>query len=165
MPVPASRQCREYERPWQDRFVDRNLADDWLVALNTLDVFRLISICEGHSEGGGRRASGPHINLRLRPELVRAAYAGWDGLSVGLAAEFGRLFRPEDGTAEVELRLPIRLGRDGVHTQPDLVVRLQSLRRRASPELEPWAADWLAAAVGQCRALDEFVGRRLGHSR
>ena len=161
MPGLANRTCREYERLWQGRCVDRNLSDDWLAALNTLDVFRLVSICEGHLAERGGRASAPHVNLRLRPELVGAAYAGWDDLSVGLAAEFGRLVRPIDTTAEAELRLAVRLGRGGASGQADFVIRLRGVRVRASAHMEPEVAAWFAQTIAQCQALDRLVAGRL----
>jgi hypothetical protein len=162
MPRHSPRPCREYEREWQGRYVDRNLSDDWLVALNALDVFRLISICEGHLDGPGGRASAPHVNLRLRPKLVRAAYAFWDDLSVGLAGEFGRLFSSASTVVEAELRLQVRLGPGGVVSRPDMVIKLRGVRVRASRELEPEVVNWFSQVVAQSRSLDQLVAARIG---
>ena len=161
MPTPASRPCREYQRLWQGRCVDRNLADDWLISLNTLGVFQLISICEGHVYEDGRRPSVPHINLRLRSELVRTAYAVWDDLSIGLAGEFGRVFQPTTTIADAELRLGVQLGRNGLSSRPDMVIKLRAVRVRASRNMEPEVAEWFSQAVANCRAIDRLVCSRV----
>ncbi len=40
--------CLDHERVWNGIRVDIGLEDEWLVALNSLDSFYLISICVGH---------------------------------------------------------------------------------------------------------------------
>ena len=62
------RECREYERIWKGRYVDKHLADHWLEALNGLSCFNLISICEGHTTVDHHPREYPHINLRMKPE-------------------------------------------------------------------------------------------------
>ncbi|HQR09306.1 MAG TPA: hypothetical protein PLN21_20960 [Gemmatales bacterium] len=137
--------------------MDRNLSDDWLIALNSLRVFRLISICEGHVEVSGRRPSSPHINLRLRPELVRKALTVWDKLSISLHDEFGRAFQPGNTIAEAELRLRVQFGRNEASSRPDMVIKLRATRVRASSDIEKEVADWFTQSIKHCQALDRLV--------
>ena len=37
------------EREWRGYSVDINLCDEWLEALNAMEVLELRSICEGHA--------------------------------------------------------------------------------------------------------------------
>lgn len=147
MPNREARPCRDHERTWQGRCVDRNLADDWLTALNALRSFRLISICEGHANLQGRPHSAPHINLRLHPAIVRQLPAVWDDFSVGIAAELGRHFSADESVVEAELRLRVQFGVDGARSRPDFVIRVRSRRPRSRPEFEPAEAQWFEGAV------------------
>ena len=51
-------------RKWHDYDVDFNLKDEWLIALNNVPGFDLISICEGH-EG----EDNAHFNLRANSKI------------------------------------------------------------------------------------------------
>lgn len=42
------REPRQDQKSWNRHTVDKNLNEDWLIALNRLSIFNLISICEGH---------------------------------------------------------------------------------------------------------------------
>jgi len=162
MPPLQRRTPRDGERRWQGHNVDVNLTDDWLLPLNGLSAFRLVSICEGHLETGSGRASAPHVNLRLKAEFVQLACASWDDLSIGLAGELGRHFQTEDTHAEVELRRRVATGRDGVASCSDLVIRLRSQRSRSKIEMEPEVTTWFGSVVEKCQSLDRFICRRLG---
>ena len=165
MPEPHRRPCRDHEREWQGRYVDRELSDEWLVALNGLASFQLISICAGHAgESSDRPATPPHINLRLRPELTRLAYATWDGLSVGLAAEFSRLFPREHTIAEAEISYRVIHDRGGASLNRRFIIRVRGLSRRRPDEPDPEMKDWFGSTVVGCRQLDRFVTDRLGVS-
>ena len=64
------REPRPHERIWRNHYVDINLKDEWLEHLNSLKVFKLISICEGHVYVGRLGRSTPHFNLRLKAEII-----------------------------------------------------------------------------------------------
>lgn len=37
-----------YQRNWRNYQVDKNLNNDWLIRLNSLRLFNVINVCEGH---------------------------------------------------------------------------------------------------------------------
>lgn len=64
------RPCRDHERLWGERYVDKDLKDDWLERLNRLNNFDLISICQGHN-GSTRSRQLPGLNVRVKQEQRR----------------------------------------------------------------------------------------------
>jgi hypothetical protein len=162
MPKPTLRRaCRDYERLWRGRCVDRNLADEWLERLNDLRSCRLISICEGHLRAG-RRATGPHINLRLKPGFVSVAFDTWDSLSIELATRLPTLFDSADTIVAANLHLEVRLVRDAVQQRRDCVIRINSRRARTTEDMDAETADWFQRSVLASESLDEFLLDRLG---
>jgi hypothetical protein len=66
------RTCESGKRLWRTYQVDEQLRDEWLGQLNSLKVFRLVSICQGHeSTRPNHPSSLPHIHLRMSPERIR----------------------------------------------------------------------------------------------
>jgi hypothetical protein len=81
MPVRKTprRQRREYEREWNSYCVDKNLEDEWLIRLNDLEAFRLISICMGHSGCQTELAkAAPHIKPKPKERLLPGIARCWD---------------------------------------------------------------------------------------
>ncbi len=63
--------CRDHERIWQGRCVDKNIKDSWLESLNNLKSLDLINICEGHAERESEHDNQyPHIYLTLKAKLI-----------------------------------------------------------------------------------------------
>ena len=58
--------CKDYERLWEGHCVDKELKDEWLVALNELTHFRLNSICVGHEKRRGIAETNPAICIEMR---------------------------------------------------------------------------------------------------
>jgi len=157
-----SRHCREHERLWRDRCVDRNLEDGWLESLNALTSLELISICEGHATPGHNRLRGrPGINLRLKASLLPQALKLWDTLSSTLEATLRRLFAGESTSAIVELKLEIRLRRSGSGIRHKLTARIEAREPRAVAEMDAETNDWFRNVVRSIQDLDSLLHSEL----
>lgn len=165
-PAPTSRPCRDYERPWRGRCVDRNLKDEWLDQLNALSTCSLTSICEGHVHGSGERlAAVPLIKLRLKPELVPAATREWPALSQELTSLLPTLFDLAETRVEAALRLEVRASDAAVRERQELVIKIHSVRVRETEELDGETAAWFETSVAACVAIDEFLKGRFDSQR
>lgn len=163
MPEPRPRrQCRDYERAWRGHCVDQNLADGWLEALNALEAFRLISICEGHaSDASHSLRSRPHINLRLKPSLLPTAIASWDSLSSAIAGIEATRFDFGSTSVTVEIKQQVRLEPGGPSLRQDLSARIEARRPRNGPSMDAETFDWFQHAVECVKEFDRFVLDRL----
>ena len=73
------RACRDHGREWKGFCVDNGLEDGWLVSLNDLAAFDLISICEGHCDRCTDSPMTPlHVKLRLKERLLAGIARRWD---------------------------------------------------------------------------------------
>lgn len=154
----ARRECREYERIWRSRCVDRNLHDDWLETLNSLDSFDLISVCEGHlTERVNSRRSSAHISLRIKGALSEHVADQWVQIQDAVDQVFCELLDPNASHAKAELRLSSRLNCGSVDRHTDLVVELRCRTPRSSHEPEKSMIDWFGSIVPIIRQLDRIV--------
>ncbi len=148
-------ECREDQRRWRDRCVDKNVDDLWLESLNDLNAFDLISICEGHP--GRRFHDYPGINLRLKAENVHHVIGAWnataDMLFSSLPITFGRI----EVFVEVDLQRRIRLI-SGIPRKDDkLIVRISSRQRRIGSIMDSDTINWFVAAVESTKNLDKVI--------
>ncbi len=157
-----SRHCREHERLWRDRNVDRNIEDGWLETLNALTALNLISICEGHATSAhNRRRSRPHINLRLKPSLLPQAVRLWGALSSALEANLGSLFAGESTSATVELKLQVQLRRSSSPVRHVLTTRIEARQPRVGVEMDAETSDWFRHTVQSIQRLDSLLYSQL----
>jgi hypothetical protein len=156
------RECRDHQRMWRTHCVDRNLEDAWLEAMNALEVFDLVSICEGQvSQRPSSRRSMPHVNLRLKPGLVPVAIIAWDSLSADLSSSFAAVFDVVDSSVTIELTQQVLLRRARPTAEQKLTVRIEARRSRNSPNIDPETSDWFCRTVSSTRELDRFMQARL----
>lgn len=156
------RQCREHERSWRGRCVDRDLEDGWLEALNALKALNLISICEGHvAERPNSPRVRPHINVRLKPLLLPQAVKLWHMVSQVLQESLTEMFGTESTSATVELKLQVQLGRDGPAVGDGLTARFQARQKRVSAEMDTATADWFRRTVESIKCLDRLLVSQL----
>ena len=162
MPVrkTSRRQCRDYEREWNGYCVDRNLEDDWLIRLNDLEAFSLISICEGHF---GRQTEParvtPHIKLRLREHLLPGIARCWDEHKMSILSEVNRLFQRGDMYVGLELKFKLRSRTGRLNYEESLMVGIHSRQGRTLEEMDAEIRDWFQQSVGCVEALDDlFIG-------
>ena len=160
------RVCEPSKRLWRTYQVDEHLRDEWLGQLNSLNVFRLISICQGHeSTRPNHPSSWPHIHLRLGPERVPLATSMIFG---GASNSFSI---PDASTQEalgiwtLEHRRRIRL----VPAQEfaggpsdDLVVRIQPNRRMTDESDRKWINQWFEIVIPEIQTYDSRIAKMLG---
>jgi gamma-glutamylcyclotransferase (GGCT)/AIG2-like uncharacterized protein YtfP len=160
------RVCEPGKRIWRTYQVDEELRDEWLGALNSLKVFRLISICQGHeSTRPNHPISWPHIHLRMSPERIPLATSMIFG---GASKSFSI---PEASTQEalgiwtLEHRRRIRLVPDQESSggpSDDLVVRIQPRRRMTDETDRQWINQWLETVIPEVQKYDSQLANMQG---
>jgi hypothetical protein len=153
-----SKPCREYERPWREFCVDKNLQDDWLERLNGLDTLNLVGICEGHPHHApGTSGRFPQINLRLKEAVLPGIADHWQDLRSAMLNEASKLFLLGDTDVRIELKFWLRAGRGKLVYQEDLTMRLRSYQARDETEMDAETFEWFARAVDRIAQIDETV--------
>jgi hypothetical protein len=153
-----ARKCKAHEREWNGLCVDRNLDDEWLVRLNQLRAFDLISICEGHCRRPAEPSTTcPHIKLRLKDELLAGSGGIWDEHKMQVVSALGRLFSSADTHVSFELRFKARSGRGRLMYREELTAKVHSRRPRQSAEMEASACEWFDRNLGLVEDLDRLV--------
>ena len=154
------RECRDSEREWNGFCVDKNLRDEWLVPLNGLNAFNLISICEGHCHRRSEpRMRPPHIKLRLKERLLHGVTGRWDEHKTAVLGEVNRLSQVGDTYVNLELRCKLRSGAARLSYQEDLIVRIHGREARVSEEMDPETHAWFQRTVELVPELDGVFAR------
>lgn len=162
------RGCRDFERPWKDLYVDKNLEDEWLARLDGLTSLRVISICEGHyqpDQPAGSSKRFPHIKLRLKEEFLPNISGQWDQLRPAISNELHRLFYCVDTYLDVELKFKFRWGGVRFAYQEDFTVRMNGRRPRDSVEMDPATREWFEQSVNRIEQLDRAIGAQVNCGR
>ena len=152
------RQCRDFEREWQDRCVDRGLEDSWLDRLNRLTAFDLISVCEGHpSRQSDAHSTMPHIKLRLREAFLAEVTSQWDDHKLAVVDTVARLFQTGDTYVNLELKLRLRTTTNRLNYQEDMLVRIHRRHRMRSEAMGTGVRDWFDGTVPRVEELDTVI--------
>ncbi|RMG74789.1 MAG: hypothetical protein D6710_01125 [Nitrospirae bacterium] len=160
-PYYRERQPRPHERRWHNYWVDRNLEDRWLEALNSLHAFKLISICEGHIAYKGRSTRTPHINLRMKRRFLRLFVRKFNDLSVDLYRTFVTLFNDDDTYIDIEYKIRFKSSHRGRAINRDVVIHVRSRNPRTSEEMDEQTKRWFEQIVERLRGFDRFIKERL----
>ena len=154
----SRRACKGHEREWNGFCVDKNLEDEWLVRLNDLMAFGLISICEGHCNRRARSSgSPPHIKLRLKETLLPHVSQRWDESKMKIVSGVNRLFQTGDTYVNLELKFKLRLGTSRLVYREELVVRIHRRHARTSKEMDPETRGWFQRSVDRIEKLDSLI--------
>jgi hypothetical protein len=154
------RRCREHEREWNGLCVDRNLQDDWLVRLNQLGAFDVVSVCEGHCDRSREPSTTcPHIKLRLKDAILASSGCLWDEHKMEVVSALGSLFSSADTHANVELKFKARSGRGRLVYQEELVARVHGRNPRRTAEMDGATCEWFERNLGLVEDLDRLVNR------
>jgi hypothetical protein len=154
----ARRECRAHEREWRGFCVDQNLEDDWLERLNGLGAFILISICEGHCDGGSEPSgTPPHIKLRLMDDFLPGIAGHWDEHKMAILNAISRLFQTGDTYVNLELKFKLRSGTGRLNYQENLIVRIHGRRARDSEAMDTRTFDWFSQSVNRIEELDHLI--------
>lgn len=153
------RPCRPHERPWRDRCVDIHLEDRWLESLNSLLTFDLVSICEGHTaEGSNRNAKPPHINLRLKDDLLASTIRELDHRGQDLQHQLRELFHDTHTSAELEFRIQIRTS----NRRDNLDLRVRAIEQPVRDGMDETKRDWFENVVRNLQSFDNDFPEIIG---
>jgi hypothetical protein len=142
----------EYDAPqklWKRHSVDKNLRSPWLLALNSLQMFELISICEGHWDSNMKEMCTPHVNVRWKERDI-APYL-WHDLADGLEDEF------LTGTFKIEAELAARVDpyvRKYRLCETDATIRFTSRRPLAYEGMGEDKVEWFEELIKRIKSLD-----------
>jgi hypothetical protein len=159
------RACPPGRRDWRGQYVDKNLEDGWLEALNSFSALDLISICEGHS-GHSRNSlrSFPHINLRVKEEHKLHVIPNWEALQSSIEAIIQEQMNSVDTHAEVELRRRTRTSPTGqIQRSDDFVIKLRSRMCRLTDIMDESEKTWFEAIIAFARRLDNLIAGQRYH--
>lgn len=150
--------CKDHERVWRDLCVDRNLRDDWLEHLNSLETLNLVGICEGHpGRPPGAPGRYPQINLRLKESILPGIAGHWEDLRSAMLNEASKLFLLGDTDVRIELKFWLRAGRGRLIYQEDLTMRLRGYKTRETVEMDAETCGWFERAVDRIAKVDQTV--------
>ena len=154
------RACRDHEREWNGYCVDKGLEDGWLVSLNGLAAFDLISICEGHCD---RRTdpprTPPHVKLRLKERLLPGVARRWDEHKMAVLDAVNALFQTGDTYVNLELKFKLRSATGRFNYQEELILRVHGREVRSADAMDAQTRDWFQETVGRIESLDQLVGQ------
>jgi hypothetical protein len=144
---------KTHQRRWNNRHVDFNLDDSWLERLNALNLFNLISICEGHSCDKHPYDKQPHINLRLTSQHLSKIHIRWLTCREAIHALVA--------TSPVCNDIYIHASFSHEYSFPDASIRHEEFgiqvlcrRLRNQPTLEPWFDLWFQQAITLIETFD-----------
>ena len=149
--------CESYERWWVDpdindgRCVDAHLTDVWLTSLNRLTMFTLTSICEGHLGANGlSKQDHPSLRFRLRSQFVPHLRVAWSRD----AHEISCFLRSSIEKTTTSVRFGwSEFDRDV------FFLDLDCSRKRESPQMESWVADWFDDALVRLQNVDGLMNQ------
>jgi len=153
MNIRMSRSCRDHEKSWNKRCVDKNLKEEWLQRLNSLNTLDLISVCEGHPEREG--CTKPHLKFKLRAELTPVAMQRFAEHSINL--EMFSRFNHKDTESKCELKRTFRTARKGFNYREDIMVRITCRCPRTSEKIDEKTINWFERNVVRVEELDGFI--------
>jgi len=146
------REPRPHERIWQDRCVDKNLKDEWLIRLNDLQAFDLISICGGHI----KPTRNPHINLRLKKECFPAVSDKWHHSGRIMSRLIDSIFSSEHSVVEIELKDVFRRWNGRYTWRQDLTTRIRCSQAGMPKSMKSGIKTWFETVIGEIKELDKF---------
>ena len=152
------KQCKEHERRWRDLCVDKNLDDEWLERLNKLKAFRLVGICEGHSNRHSNTVGAyPNIHLKLRATILEGVAGKWPSLKAALLKDPAKIFIHDDTKTRFELNFRLRSGKGKLVYQEEMKVRVIGIKKRKSDEMGDEVRIWFEDCIDRIEEMDQAV--------
>ena len=141
--------------------MDRHLEDDWLVRLNALGAFDLISICEGHCGRPAEPSSiPPHIKLRLKEQLLPGIARHWDQHKIAVLGKVNEFLQDGDTFVNLELRFKLRSGTGRFSYQEEMIMRVHGRQAAAAEAIDamcPATRTWFQRSLGRIEEVDRFM--------
>lgn len=158
----VKRECRDHERPWRGYCVDSNLEDEWLERLNSLKVFHLINICEGHPQRAKSTSTRyAHIYLRLNETYLREMVKCWETIRPTLLKEVHRLFQDGKTHLNFALDFKLRTGRGRLVYQEGLSLKIRANKASSMNGMNESVRNWFESSIDCLEFLDQTVFEQL----
>jgi len=148
------RNPRPHERLWKDRCVDKNLKDEWLIRLNALQAFNLVSICEGHDSPARRP---PHIHLRLKEEYFPIVSDEWHRSGQTMSRLINSLFSTEATKIEIELKEVFQKWQGRYNYKQDFTARIRCRINSESQSIQTCVVNWFQSIIPEIQELDTLI--------
>lgn len=153
---------KTYERSWKNKYVDANLEDSWLDCLNALNLFILVSICEGHSCSKHPYEKQPHINLRLKTPLLAGIHTNWVSCREAIHALVLKSPACDDTYIHASFSHEYSFPDASIrHESFGVQVMCRYLRKHAMPEC--WFDSWFRHAITLIEVIDLRLADILNH--
>jgi hypothetical protein len=161
--MPSRRPCPEHQKEWHGLYVDKNLHDIWLEKLNLLNVFNLISICEGHYRNQNARSGEPHINLRMKGDMLQSLLSKTPETDTYnfIQEQLNRLFVSESTIADVVIEHKVRIQHLQYSVCQDTTSHIRCRLRKTSEEMTSEIINWFEEIVILIQSLDESINNYL----
>ena len=154
------------QRPWRRHWVDINLKDEWLEALNALTVLYLVSICEGHppknAQGDG---TCPHVILRLWRTTHPARTQYFEHEAVALQHLLRGLPPRQGSYVRVTLSTVLTLSKNRALVGREVFVHFYGYGLRLSDATARDATAWFEGVIGDAQSIDAACHRLLTEGR
>jgi hypothetical protein len=151
------RQPRETEKRWNSHNVDKNLEEDWLISLNSLKAFNLISICEGHVNTRSPGRNRPHFNLRIKERFIPLYINIVDKDAYSIQNKMAEIFNTELSRINLEFKITLNPSRAMQYIRRDLTIRIESMITRYSEKIEYSVIEWFNNTIDETIKFDGFI--------
>lgn len=157
-PSQSIKECEPHQRRWiwkeNNYNVDKNLEDIWLEKLNSLKLFNLINICEGHLE----KRSGSRIYLRIKEESFANISDSWNQLRPCLEKIITHIFSSNHIIIDAELKKIIRCNiRGEPNYREDFTIHIDSFSKRQTEQMDNETIKWFEDTIIKIQNMDESV--------
>ena len=143
-----------HERLWNGRCVDKDLKDEWLLALNSFKTFNTVSICQGHINRDDELFC-PHINLKIKPEYIVKLKGAMDTPEItDHLAKF-----PKDTDWDYEYCE--ERSNEQPEIKKEIMFRFMRLKKRTSSGMNRSTEKWFEKMIQLLLALDQIFADEL----
>ncbi len=154
------------QRLWRQHWVDINLKDEWLEALNALTALRLVSICEGHPpETAQGIGASPHVRLRSWRTTDPARIQCFEHEAVAMRDHLEGLFRRQGDRVKVTLSTQLSLCGSRIIVGRDVLVLFIVAGLRLSDATARDAEAWFEQVIVDAQSIDTASQRLLTEGR
>jgi hypothetical protein len=144
------RQPEPHQRLWNGRCVDKDLKDEWLIALNSFKTFNTVSICQGHMDRDDELFC-PHINLKIKPEYIVKLKGAMDNPEI--THHLAKFHKDTDWDYEYCEK------RNNVQSEirREIIFRFMRLKKRTSSRMNKSTEKWFEMMIQSLMALDQII--------
>jgi len=137
------------KRQWRYHKVDENLQDSWLEELNSLKLFSMTSICEGHP-----RSLGPHVCFRLKVDHFAVVLDHHEELIVVSNSSIEETFKHE---LDSRVSIISKIHRVSSGVAKSLLIQVSMVTFESVSEFNGETRNWFDRTVDCIKRLDALM--------